>query len=81
MTTDSPKRKRRWFQFRLRTLLLLVTVFAVWFGWLAHQARQQKEAVAWVREMEGTARYDYELDEDGQRTSTGQPPYLSLRWV
>jgi hypothetical protein len=74
MTTDTPKRKRRWFQFRLRTLLLLVTVFAVWFGWLAHQARQQKETVAWVREMEGTVYYDYEVDEDGQPIDDAKPP-------
>jgi hypothetical protein len=36
---DLPKRKRRWFQFSLRTLLIGVTLLAVACAYLAHQAR------------------------------------------
>jgi hypothetical protein len=42
-------RNRRWFQFSLRTLFLLMTVFGIWLGWqirvvharkaLLHEAR------------------------------------------
>jgi hypothetical protein len=66
---SKPKRKRRWFQFRLRTLLLLVTVFAVLFGWVAHKAhnaREQKRVVAWLREKEAFMRYDYQIDDQGE---------------
>ncbi len=36
---DPPKRKRRWFQFSLRTLLIVVTVFCVVIGgYIASQA-------------------------------------------
>jgi hypothetical protein len=31
---DPPKRKRRWFQFSLRTLMIGVTLLAVLPGWL-----------------------------------------------
>jgi hypothetical protein len=33
--------KRRWFQFGLRTMFVVVTVFAVWFGWELHQIRER----------------------------------------
>ena len=31
--SQAPPTRRRWFQFGLGTMLLLVTVFAVWLGW------------------------------------------------
>jgi hypothetical protein len=34
-----PKRKRRWFQFRLRTLMIVVTVFAIVGGWIGRDVR------------------------------------------
>ena len=62
MTTEpnKPKRRRRWLQFSLRTFFVLLTVFCVWLGWTVHQARNQKEAVEWVREMGGSVDYDFE---------------------
>src|SRR5438445_747985 len=38
-TTDNPTPKLRWFQFRLRTLLLLMLVVSVALGWLVHERR------------------------------------------
>ncbi len=34
--------RRRWFRFSLRTLFVVVTVFAVWLGWNARQVRQRE---------------------------------------
>jgi len=34
LKTESPKRKRRWFQFSLRTLLMFTVIAAVALGWL-----------------------------------------------
>ena len=59
------KPRRRYLQVSLRTLFILMTIFAVWFGWAMHRAREQKKAVEWVREMGGTVQYDYEVDEYG----------------
>ena len=51
-----PKPKRRWFQLRLRTLLVLVTLAAGVFGWVdgdLDQRRREKVAIAWVEGMSG----------------------------
>jgi hypothetical protein len=43
MNTE-PKRKRRWYQFRLRTLLIGVTLVAIWCGWQVHVVAARKAA-------------------------------------
>jgi hypothetical protein len=47
---------RRWFRFRLRTLLVMVTLLSVplgWAGWELDQRRREKATIAWVEEMGG----------------------------
>ena len=63
MTNETPNTKpvkttkpRRWFRFRLRTLLILVTVLSVpigWIGWELDQRRRERKVTAWVEEMGG----------------------------
>jgi hypothetical protein len=53
---------RRWFQFRLRTLLVFVTLGSVALGWLAvkmRAAENQARAVAAIRKI-GRVEYDFE---------------------
>jgi len=59
--TDKPK--RRWLQFSLRTLFVVVTVFCVWMGIIAKQARDQKQAVEMIRDMGGMVLYQYQVDQ------------------
>ena len=33
------------FQYRLRTLLIVTTIIAVWLGWWSYTARRQREAL------------------------------------
>jgi hypothetical protein len=47
---DPPKRKRRWFQFSLRTLMIGVTVLAVPCGYVGWQAKIVRERTAWDTE-------------------------------
>jgi hypothetical protein len=45
MTTNpptTPKPPRRWFQYSLRTLLLLMLMFGTGLGWFAHEVRQTR---------------------------------------
>ena len=50
------KPKSRWFQLRLRTLLVFVTLASGAFGWVGlelDQRRREKVAIAWVVETSG----------------------------
>jgi len=67
MTTTPSKLRRRWFQFSLRTLFVLVTVLCVWLAVTANRARNQREAVAAIEELGGSVRYEYQ-------NSFGQEP-------
>ena len=63
MTTDQMKTKprRRWLQFSLRTMLVLMLAFGCGFGWLAYQikqARQQREAANVIEKLGGTIDWD-----------------------
>ncbi len=60
--TTSPPNRRRWYQFRLRTLLvfmLLVCVGLSWFSVKMDQARKQREAVEAIRKAGGFALRTY----------------------
>jgi Leucine-rich repeat (LRR) protein len=55
-THKLPKPKRRWFRFRLRTLLIMVTFLSVplvWVGCELDQRRREKAVVAWIVELGG----------------------------
>ena len=52
---DKPKPRRRWFQFSLRTLLIVVTLSAGvlgWVGWKMEQGRRQRVVIVWLEKME-----------------------------
>jgi hypothetical protein len=74
---EKPKPKRRWFRYSLRTLLLLVTVISVGFGWLGikvRQAQRQKEAVETIRKSNCFVAYDYQIDSHDFYDSRETPP-------
>ena len=60
MTDDRPKH-RRWFQFRLRTLLIAVVVLSLPLSWFAvrmEQAKSQREIVEMIERRGGAVLYD-----------------------
>ena len=60
--------KRRWFQSRLRTLLLLVLLASIGMGWVAvrmQEAKRQREAVRMVTELGGFVLYEGQFDSSG----------------
>lgn len=60
MDTTKATSGRRWFQFRLRTLLIAMTMCAIPMAWLGAEYRQtqrQQVAVEWVGSLGGWVRY------------------------
>src|SRR5262245_46104274 len=37
---------RRWFRCLLRTMIMVVSLFGVWWGWGVHNARERKKILA-----------------------------------
>lgn len=71
----SPVQGRRWFQFSLRTFLLLILFVSFPLGWLAirvERANGQKQAVSALRQFPGIIRYDFQFD-----SPTKEPEYPS----
>ena len=77
-TPTTPKPRRRWLQFSLRTLLVLMLVASLPMSWLAvelRRGRQQRAAVLAVQKMGGDVRY--ERDASG-RLRTSVPWLMGL---
>ena len=55
------KPSRRWFQYSLRSFLVLLAALAVWLGIVVNRAREQREAVKAIEAKHGTVYYDWEL--------------------
>ena len=63
MAMDKPAPRmlcRHRLQFGLRTLLVFITVFGVWFGFYMQRVRRQKEAARVIREFGGWVHYDFQ---------------------
>src|SRR5262245_27543001 len=52
---------RNLFRFRLRTLLVVVTLVSIWLGYHVHRTNVQKQSVAAIRQYGGWVRYDFQF--------------------
>jgi hypothetical protein len=74
------KSKRRWLQFRLRTLLIVMTLFALWLGLKVDRVNRQRRAVQalteWTSVGDVQLHYDYQkVPNPGMRWDTrAEPP-------
>jgi len=68
--------QRRWFQYSLRTFLLIVTLICVWLGWRITAARQQRLAVAAVRELGSGIEYDFDKNDQEVDRHPSEPAWL-----
>ena len=67
----------RLLRFRLRTLLVVVTLCCLYLGLVVRKAEQQKEGVAWIKQSIGSSAeivYDYELTGTATRNVAAIPP-------
>ncbi len=57
MGSRPQKPKRRWFQYSLRSMFVLMTVLALWLGAETHRARRQQQAIAAIQAASGAGGY------------------------
>ena len=75
--SETRTHRRHWFQYSLRSLLLLTLLPRLGMSWIAvkmQTARRQKEAVEAIRKLGGRVEYDYEVDQSGNPISYASPP-------
>ena len=66
---------RRLFRFRLLTLLVLVTICAVWLGKVSYEAKRQGVAVEALRELGMRVYYDYNRPRPSRRSPPAEVPW------
>jgi hypothetical protein len=74
--TKTPKRKLRWFQFSLRTLLVFVTLIGIacsWVGIRIQKVKRQEEAVQKLWSLEINARFASEFGDPLERRLNPEP--------
>ncbi|HEV3418624.1 MAG TPA: hypothetical protein VG056_17510 [Pirellulales bacterium] len=71
---EKPKRKRRWFQFSLRSLFVMMLLLSVGLRWMAAKVETQKVAVKATLKDGGSVWYDYEVDASGSIVAGAEPP-------
>src|SRR5438552_232347 len=86
MTTSQPdptaaiKARRRWFQFSLKSLMVLVVVVSLPVAWLAHRLDQKRRERAVVEKLSdlgqpmGWVYYAHQLDEENRDLTDNEPP-------
>src|ERR1700674_3567123 len=74
--TAAPKPRRRWFQFSLRTLMLLMVVISVGLGFMGRKlqrVREQRQTVAAIQKLGGVVAYTYPASLFGGGSSDAPP--------
>src|SRR5258708_40790 len=74
---ESPKPRRRWFSFSLRTMFIIVTLIAATFGVRVNQVQRERNAVEAIRSLGGFVLYD---DDGTDPNSRSHDSSVSLKW-
>jgi Leucine Rich repeat len=77
---EIPTRKRRWFQFSLRALMIAVTLLCVAMSVVSSQASRQRRAVERIKAVHGIVDYGYQLDAE-LRPRTDDPAAPGPDWL
>lgn len=84
-TSNDTGPRRRWFQFRLRTLLIALIAVSIPLGWYLNRVRIQQQAVAEIRAAGGSVIYDWQVSDSYPtypawiNAMTREPPWP--RWL
>ena len=81
MNEPSKPYRLRWFQYRLRSLFVLMFLVSIGMSWFSvnmQRAKKQKEAVEEIKNPYWWVLYDYEVDAAGKRILGAVPLRTSL---
>src|ERR1700730_8857612 len=73
---EKPKSRRRWLQFRLRSVFILMLLIGVGMTWLVavkKKAERQRAIVEQIRKDGGWVFYDYQFDHSGRLIARAEP--------
>ena len=73
-TPMTPKPKRRWFQYSLRTLFVAIAVLGVWLAMVTSAARRQQSIVARLSKLNANVAYEFQFDAKGDWDFDAVPP-------
>ena len=76
---DPPKRKRRWFQFSLRTLFAVVTATAVTCAYVAREAAVVRARQAWAADVRTFVFFEH--PREFAHGDHSQSPSLIRHWL
>lgn len=62
MNERRQSKPRRWFQFRLRTLFVVMTILAVWLGMVMHNARKLRQSVDAITAAGGAVYFRHQME-------------------
>jgi hypothetical protein len=72
---DAPRHKRRWFQYGLLALPLLLAIPGIWLGVKMEHAGRQKAVIEVIENLGGVVWYDYQFDKyDIPNSKYAEPP-------
>ncbi len=77
--SDAPRPRLRWFQYRLRTLFIVMLLASIGMSWVAtrmQKAKRQRAAIEIIEKRgEGHVLYDYQFDSSGNVSPNARPPW------
>ena len=76
--------RRRWFQFSLRSFLIVLTALVVWLGVVVNRARAQREAIKAILKLQGDIDIHFDLfgEDDYCHTPSLEEQIVRLRaWL
>jgi hypothetical protein len=76
----TPPRRRQWFRFSLRSLLIAVTLLSLWFGYAFSRAQYERQAAEAIGDARGQVVYDWQIRPPGSDPKV-QPVPPGPQWL
>lgn len=76
MNQHRKSKRRRWLQFSLRTLFVVMTIVAVWLGMIMHKARKLRQSVDAITAAGGAVYFHHQMEQQKLDATPPGPAWL-----